>query len=366
MGRSYYIYSHTSPSGKVYIGQTVNIKRRWGYNGEHYKNKKSDGSYVQASFARAIDKYGWDNFIHTIILEGIPKSEADYAEKYLIKWYKLHGLSYNISSGGEGCDAPRPSLTEEQKKKISERLLKNHPMRGKHWSPEALAKITEANRNRTYTPEQRAAMSKRARLFNTGRKHTEEAKARMSQYRKEHPETWIGGWNKQEVHQYDLEGNYVASYSSAMEAANAIGKNINRDIGRCTKGLVLSAGGYFWREKKVDYIDVSKYKIVKTPKGARVVDMSEEGKRKRRNGHGKPVNQYSLDGIYIATFPSVTDAKETLNYKGGGIEKCCKHLPRYLTAAGYKWEYDNGSNRINLKSKEEYIWQEGMVELTTH
>ena len=76
------VYTHTSPSGKVYVGQTVNIKKRWGYNGEHYKTKKKDGTFVQHTFARAIIKYGWENFIHEIILENISKEEADYAEKY--------------------------------------------------------------------------------------------------------------------------------------------------------------------------------------------------------------------------------------------------------------------------------------------
>ena len=97
MSNRYSIYTHTSPSGKVYVGQSVNIKKRWGYNGEHYKTKKKDGTFVQRTFARAIIKYGWENFIHEIILENISKEEADYAEKYLIKWYKLHNQSYNNS-----------------------------------------------------------------------------------------------------------------------------------------------------------------------------------------------------------------------------------------------------------------------------
>lgn len=352
MNRTYFIYTHTSPSGKVYVGQTVNVRKRWGYNGEHYKTKKKDGSYIQPSFARAIDKYGWENFVHKVILEGIPKSEADYAERYLIKWYKLHGISYNISSGGEGCDAPRPPLTIEQRKKISERLLANHPMRGKHWSPEVLARITEANRNRVYTPEQRAIMSERARQLHLGRKATDETKQKISEYRKAHPETWIGGWNKQEVHQYDLNGNYVASYPSAVEAALSVDGSDGGKISECIKGKVASALGYVWRTEKVECIDLSRYKVVKTAHGARLYDMSEEGRRKRRNGHGKKVNQYTLDGRYITTYSSITDAQEAIEYKGGGISKCCLHRPKYFSAGGYRWEYDTVDNRIDLNKEE--------------
>lgn len=345
MIRKHYIYKHTSPSGKVYIGQTVNIKKRWGTNGEHYKTKKKNGDFIQHSFARAILKYGWENFTHEIILECHTKAEADYAERYLIKWYKLHNISYNITEGGEGTMGVHQTLSSERKAAIRERMRTNHPMKGKHHTPEALAKIIAANRNRTYTEEQKKAMADRARITLKGKSSTTEVREKLSKYKKEHPETWIGGWNKVEIHQYDLKGNYIASYPSATDAANALNKNINGDISRCAKGFVASAGGFLWREKKVDFIDMSKYKVVVTPTGSRIYDISEEGKRKRRNGHGRKVNQYSLDGRYIQTFNSVTDAKEALNYKGGGISKCCLHQPRYASAAGHLWEYDTIDNR---------------------
>lgn len=91
----YTIYRHTSPSGKVYIGQTCQkVWVRWLHNGNGYQDCPI--------LWKAIQKYGWENFTHEILLEGISKSEADYAEKYLIKWYKLHNISYNVTDGGEG------------------------------------------------------------------------------------------------------------------------------------------------------------------------------------------------------------------------------------------------------------------------
>ena len=341
------VYTHTSPSGKVYVGQTVNIKKRWGYNGEHYKTKKKDGTFIQRTFARAIIKYGWENFIHEIILENISKEEADYAEKYLIKWYKLHNQSYNITDGGEGVCCPRPPLSEEARKKISERLLLNHPMRGKHWSPETLARITAANRNRVYTPEQKAKMVENGkRLGQTP--ITEERRRKYRDYRKAHPETWVGGWNKKEVHQYGIDGKYIKSYSSAEEAGRSLGRKSGTDILSCINGKCASAYGYLWKTEKVESIDVSQYKIIPTAHGARFISMTEEDKLRRSGAHGKAVNQYSLNGEYIATYNSVTDAKQSINYKGGGINKCCLHQIRYKTAGGYRWEYDTGDNRKKL------------------
>lgn len=350
MSGRHFIYTHTSPSGKVYVGQTVNIKRRWGYNGEHYKNKKKDGSYIQASFARAIDKYGWNSFKHEIILEGISKSEADYAEKYLIKWYKIHGMSYNITEGGEGTLGVVQVLTPERRAAISEFMRHHHPMKGKHLTPETLAKVIAANRNRVYTQEQRAAMAERARRINTGRKASEEAKKKMSDYRKSHPETWIGGWNKQEVHQYDLKGNYIASYPSATDAAIAIGKSSSVNICKCIGGKVASAGGYLWRKEKVEYIDMSNYKVVKTPKGARVICLLEADRLRRSAAHGKGVNQYSLAGEYLASYCSASEAYRQTGVYHSCILRCCKHEYRFKTAGGYRWEYDNINNRINISN----------------
>ena len=348
MNGKHFIYTHTSPSGKVYVGQTVNIKRRWGYNGEHYKNKKKDGSYIQISFARAIDKYGWDNFRHEIILENISKSEADYAEKYLIRWYKIHGISYNITEGGEGTLGFVQVFTPERRAAISEFMRHHHPRKGKHHTPETMAKIIAANRNRVYTPEQRAAMAERARKNFAGYSSTPEARKRLSEYRKSHPETWIGGWNKQEVHQYDLKGNYIASYPSAMDAATSLGRNVNKDIGSCINGKITSAGGYLWRKDRVDSIDMSNYKVVETPKGARVICLSESDRLRRSAAHGKGVNQYSLAGEYLASYCSASEAHRQTGANLSGIQRCCRHEYRVKTAGGYRWEYDNTNNRINI------------------
>ena len=343
------VYTHTSPSGKVYVGQTVNTKRRWGYNGEHYKNKKSDGKYVQEAFARAIEKYGWESFEHSIVLDGISKKEADYTEKYLIKWYKLHNSSYNITDGGEGTCGIKRTLSLEEKEAIRERLIANPPMKGKHHSEETKQKISKAVKGKKLSEERRIQMSN----ISKGKKHSDESKAKIREYKKSHPETWIGGWNREEVHQYDLQGNYIASFPSAMEAAATINKNISSDILSCIKGKIASAGGYLWRKEKTSNIDMSKYRILETSKGTRVYDISEEGRLRRSAAHGKAINQYSIDGHYLATFCSASEAARQTNSNLSGINRCCKHLPKYRTASGYRWEFDNIENRRDIRLQQD-------------
>ena len=161
----YCVYLHRSPSGKVYIGQTCQSPPvRWGKNGEGYK----DLPY----FWNAIQKYGWDNFSHVIILRHLTAEEANDAEQALIKQHRATNpkCGYNIKPGGNNSPAwnkgipmteeqkqlRRKPMSEETKKRISASRKgirpwnKNGPgpMKGKTLTDEQRAKISESNRKR--------------------------------------------------------------------------------------------------------------------------------------------------------------------------------------------------------------------------
>ena len=59
MENNYTIYCHLNKiNNKRYIGQTKqSVYKRWGKNGSEYTRKCPD-----TLIARAINKYGWDNF----------------------------------------------------------------------------------------------------------------------------------------------------------------------------------------------------------------------------------------------------------------------------------------------------------------
>ena len=93
----YYIYMHKNKiNNKIYIGYTYQEKpeKRW----------KNGSSYKQCIyFYHAIQKYGWDNFEHIIIEEGLfTEKYAGEREDYWINHYDTRNpqKGYNINSGG--------------------------------------------------------------------------------------------------------------------------------------------------------------------------------------------------------------------------------------------------------------------------
>ena len=71
----HYVYVHTVPNGKIYIGQTKDILKRWS-NGEGYAENKP--------FYDDIRAYGWNNIRHEIIAEFEDREQAEQLEAVLI------------------------------------------------------------------------------------------------------------------------------------------------------------------------------------------------------------------------------------------------------------------------------------------
>lgn len=128
---NYIIYKYTSPSGKVYIGQTSQ---------KIYKRSRGGAGYVHCKyFYAAIEKYGWENFTREILKENLTLNEANYWEQYYIQFYHSNDRTkgYNITSGGNNH-----TLSEEGREKLSENMTKNNPMR----NPEIAEKVAQKRR----------------------------------------------------------------------------------------------------------------------------------------------------------------------------------------------------------------------------
>lgn len=91
MDKEYCIYAHINKiNNKIYIGQTRNYERRC--LPSNYKGCQK--------FYYAIQKYGWDNFNHIILIDNLTIDEANLLEEELIKKYNTVEEGYNLKSGG--------------------------------------------------------------------------------------------------------------------------------------------------------------------------------------------------------------------------------------------------------------------------
>jgi len=254
--RPFYIYCHTAPNGKRYIGQTCQKPEvRW---------SRGNGYRDQGHFRRAIEKYGWDNFNHEILCVVHYKRVADLFEQHYIAKYDTfkseHG--YNLTKGGGGTVGRKMSeeerkqlgdrmrgreVSEETRRRLSEVLKEGYrtgcisppvqseetlmrmsvertgdgnPMYGKHHTQDAIAKIVARHK---------------------GAKRSEETKRRISESRFRSNKI-----KRRKVDQFDLEGNFIATYPSIKDAAQSVG-DFESSIGSCCRGKARRSKQYRWR-----------------------------------------------------------------------------------------------------------------------
>lgn len=211
MEKKFCVYKHTFPNQKIYIGVTCRKPEyRWD-NGNGY-------SKSQRKMYNAIKKYGWENIKHEILFENLTKEEAASKEIELINFYQSTNdkYGYNIEKGGnlnkEITDETRSLMIKHHKGrtglKLNERQCKTIGLyTKKRWeakSQEEKQKEIDRlnsigfkkgespwNKGKNFNEEAKLNMSmaQKKRYENgaispmKGKKHTEEAKKKMSEKR---------------------------------------------------------------------------------------------------------------------------------------------------------------------------------------
>ena len=122
------IYRYKSPSGKYYIGQTIDEKNRRSLFLSQYK-------YGGPKIENARKKYGPENFEYTVLMK-ITGDDPEEVKQYLnnleigfIRMYDSYNTGYNSTIGGGGL--PGHKHSEETKQKISLKKYLYNPAKGK-------------------------------------------------------------------------------------------------------------------------------------------------------------------------------------------------------------------------------------------
>ena len=141
------VYIHTcKENNKKYIGQTMNLKNRWGNNGAKYLYKQKDGTWRQPAMARAILAHGWDGFLHEVVADNLTKEEADKIEIELIEKYNTLDpkFGYNIRKGGSHGQLTEDSINKMRKTIGDSRIKEKNSFYGKKHCEKTKQKIRES------------------------------------------------------------------------------------------------------------------------------------------------------------------------------------------------------------------------------
>ena len=217
---SYIVYKHTAPNGKCYIGMTKqSAEKRW-QNGLGYR--------TQIRFYRAIQKYGWESFVHEVLHTGLSFEEAERIERELIALYNSSdkNFGYNITSGGNGAK----EITEENRER----------MRQSHRTESYRAKAREINAKRWSNPEAHTKMSERFKGERNpmyGVRPSAKTRAKISAAN-------FGARNSMARRVICVETGVV--YGSMRDAFRSTGVN-SKSISNCCLGKYRTAGKLHWR-----------------------------------------------------------------------------------------------------------------------
>lgn len=182
------IYKITSPSKKIYIGQSINISKRF----LSYKYKLA---IEQPKLNRSFIKYGFSN--HTFeIIEECEIHELNDKERYYQELYNCIGnnglnLCYVKSSDRNGIQSEetRNKISRNSKKprlgyKLTDKEKENLRIKnmGKKLSEETKKKISLSNKGKKVIIKE--TTKEKLRILNTGKKASEETKLKMSNSQK--------------------------------------------------------------------------------------------------------------------------------------------------------------------------------------
>lgn len=287
MEENFKVYCHENKiNGKKYFGITKQEpERRW-RNGNGY----SDNRY----FSFSIEKYGWDNFNHIVILEGLSKEEVFEIEKYLIKKYDTmnDNNGYNLSEGGEFNKLSKAS-----------RIKLSNSLKGKIPHNKGIPNSEETRRKISISLRKLDRKITREQILKTSRR----------------------------IIQLSINGDFIKHWEIMSEASNELNINL-ASICQCCNRRFKTAGGFIFLYEE-DYnkitekeLDILVYKANNNPVDRQVV-------------------QISKDGIFINKFNNISEASRKTNSNNSNISSCCQQKSYY--ANGFIWMYLEDYNTIS-------------------
>jgi len=146
------IYKITSPTGKVYIGQSTNIEQRFQY----YRKLNC---IEQVKLLRSLQKYTPENHNFKVI-EKCEESELNTRERYWQEYYDVLNTEKGLNLRYVRVDDRSGTMSEETRERMSDsKKGKKNYMFGRKHSEETRRKISEKRKGCRLSEEVRRKLS---------------------------------------------------------------------------------------------------------------------------------------------------------------------------------------------------------------
>lgn len=150
------IYSiKNTTNNKIYIGSSINLSMRIAGHKSRLKSKRHINSHLQSSY----NKYGAESFIFEIV-ERVDEPDLLEREAFWIDYFRSSDAVNGYNKQSIDINSGRQIVTEEKKRKLS---------------------TYSGNKNSQFGVKRSEEFKKAISLRNTGFKHTEEQKKKMSE-----------------------------------------------------------------------------------------------------------------------------------------------------------------------------------------
>lgn len=377
---------------KIYIGQTsTSLTMRW----YQHKNaaKKDYRHYRESILYNAMKKHGFENFEITMLdkvenktIDGLLDALNTLETFYIIGYQTLSPNGYNLSMGGNNS-------SERYKRAVDAYDASGNLIMSYSSIAEAIRMlggktnhaISSCCRGKTNSCVGFIWRYKGEPFDKYPIKVTQEM---LDKYNNETP-----------VDQYDLQGNFIASYSKIRCAldANGIDRTYGGVITQCCKGIRNEAHGFVWRKRgepfdkydfknpsdwtAVDVYDLNTEEMIGSYKSINEalrqlglkdchgsVTLNCQGQTKsvakkyvfryhgdaydkygnpkvRKPKETKPIAKYTPEGVYVGLVKSARDEGHKLHISPNNILNCCKDMRSTHLYKGYLWYYADDPNQ---------------------
>lgn len=235
------IYSiRNTLNGKVYVGKSINIERRFSLH-RHLLNKEIRDRDVNRHLFNAVKKYGIDKFSFEIIEE--VEGEALLADRELFWMVELKSTNrdfgYNLR-----MDSSSKCYVHDETKEIFRNMFsgEGNPNFGNYWSDDQKLRMSAIAKSRhktgVYGDEWKSKISKASsEMWKDEEKKSEMAK-KVSESKR-----------KYNFEQYSKDGNLLKVWESVEQIVLSNPEYKWQNIYSVCNGYKKSYRGYIWKKK---------------------------------------------------------------------------------------------------------------------